>query len=383
MVVLAGMLLFYLLFPVVAIQLCKRYSFIDKLGAVVICYVAGIIVGNIGVIPSDFSKVQQPLMLVNISLALPLMFFSLDIRTWSRLAGKSLLSYSLQVVAIIIVAVAGYFIFSGIIGQETWKLAGMFIGVYTGGTVNLGAIATALQTDQTLYIAAHTSDLVVSSVYLLFLMTVGQRVFLTFLPAFKKADNAEGEESFAFNSYEGIFSRAIFKSLLKAVGLAFLIFVVGGLSFLVFGEDTAFVVAILVISSLGIVFSFIPAVRNIKMTYQAGNYFILIFSLVVSSMADMSKLVTTAPIMLVYVTFTIVVCLVLHVLSAKILKIDADTVIVTSVAGICSPPLVPMVASALKNREVVITGVVTGIIGWVVGTYLGIAVAYILRSMPL
>jgi uncharacterized membrane protein len=119
------------------------------------------------------------------------------------------------------------------------------------------------------------------------------------------------------------------------------------------------------------------------MTYQAGNYFILIFSLVVSSMADMSKLVTTAPIMLVYVTFTIVVCLVLHVLMAGIFKVDADTVIVTSVAGICSPPLVPMVASALKNREVVITGVVTGIIGWVIGTYLGIAVAYILRSIPL
>lgn len=383
MAVLAGMLLFYLLFPVVAIQLCKRYSFIDKLGAVVVCYVAGIIVGNIGVIPSDFSKVQQPLMLVNISLALPLMFFSLDIRTWSRLAGKSLLSYTLQVVAIIIVAVAGYFIFSGIIGQETWKLAGMFIGVYTGGTVNLGAIATALQTDQTLYIAAHTSDLVVSSVYLLFLMTVGQRIFLKFLPAFKKAETSGGDQSFSFDSYEGIFSRTIFPPLLGAFGLALLIFVVGGLSFLVFGEDTAFVVAILVISSLGIVFSFIPAVRNIKMTYQAGNYFILIFSLVVSSMADMSKLVTTAPIMLVYVSFTVFVCLLLHVVLARLFAVDADTVIITSVAGICSPPLVPMVASALKNREVVITGVVTGIIGWVIGTYLGIAVAYLLRSIPL
>ncbi len=383
MIVLIGMLLFYLLFPVVAIQLCKRSSFIDKLGAVVVCYIAGIIVGNIGVIPSDFSKVQQPLMLVNISLALPLMFFSLDIRRWTRLAGKSLLSYALQVVAIIIVAVAGYFVFAGIIGQETWKIAGMFIGVYTGGTVNLGAIATALQTDQTLYIAAHTADLVVSSVYLLFLMTIGQRIFLKFLPAFKKAENASGDDSFSFDSYQGIFSRQVFPALLGAFGLALLIFIIGGSSFLVFNEDTAFVVAILVICTLGIVFSFIPAVRNIKMTYQAGNYFILIFSLVVSSMADMSKLVTTAPIMLVYVTFTIFVCLLLHVLLARIFKIDTDTVIITSVAGICSPPLVPMVASALKNREVVITGVVTGIIGWVIGTYLGIAVAYILRGVTL
>ncbi len=378
-----GMLLFYLLFPVVAIQLCRRFSSIDKLGAVVVCYIAGIIVGNIGVIPADFGKVQQPLMLVNISLALPLMFFSLDVRRWTRLAGKSLLSYMLQVIAIIIVTVAGYFIFSGIIGPETWKVAGMFIGVYTGGTVNLGAIATALQTDQTLYIAAHTSDILVSSVYLLFLMTIGQRIFLKFLPAFKKADNAGEDVSFSFNSYEGIFSRTVFPPLLGAFGIALAIFIAGGASFLLLNEDTAFVVAILIICTLGIVFSFIPAVRNIKMTYQAGNYFILIFSLVVSSMADMSKLVTTAPVMLGYVTFTILVCLLLHVSFAGIFKIDADTVIITSVAGICSPPLVPMVASALKNREVVITGVVTGIIGWVIGTYLGIAVAYILRGVML
>jgi len=70
----------------------------------------------------------------------------------------------------------------------------------------------------------------------------------------------------------------------------------------------------------------------------------------------------------------------LHAALARIFKIDADTVIITSVAGICSPPLVPMVAASLKNREIVLSGVMTGIIGWVVGTYLGIAIAYILRG---
>jgi len=37
------------------------------------------------------------------------------------------------------------------------------------------------------------------------------------------------------------------------------------------------------------------------------------------------------------------------------------------------------VASVLKNKEVIVSGVITGIIGWVVGTYLGIAVAYTLH----
>jgi uncharacterized membrane protein len=376
-----AVILFYLVFPVVAIYLAGKNSFCNKLGAVVICYIAGIIIGNIGLLPANLAAVQNPLMLVTISLALPLMFFSIDIRRWSRLAGKSLLSFGLQTLAILIVATLGFFIFRGLVGEEAWKLAGMFVGVYTGGTVNLGAIATALRTDQTLYLAAHTSDVVISTIYLLFLMTIGQRVLLNFLPVFKPAASAAMEEDPDFDSYTGIFEKKTLVPLTGALGLSVAIFIAGGLSFLILNEDVAFVVAILAVSTLGIAFSFVPAIRNIKMTYQLGNYFILIFCLVVSSMADFNRLVSTAPIMLVYVTFTIFVCLLLHVLLAKIFKIDADTVIITSVAGICSPPLVPMVASALKNKEVMVSGVITGIIGWVEGTYLGITLAYILHGL--
>lgn len=375
-----ALILFYFLFPVAAIYLAARYSFLNKLGAVVICYIAGLIAGNAGLLPAGLGALQNPLMLVTICLALPLMFFSINVRRWRRLAGKSLLSFGLQILSIVLVAIAGFFLFRPGVGAETWKIAGMFVGVYTGGTVNLGAIATALKMDQTLYLAAHTADVLVSSIYLLFLMTVGQRLFGLFLPAFAADPEAPAQETQDFDSYADIFARSTVVGLLKALGLAVLIFLAGGLAFLFFSEGVAFVVAILAISTLGILFSFVPAVRGIRMTYQLGNYFILVFCLVVSSMADFNRLVATAPVMLLYVTFTIFACLILHAALARVFRIDTDTVIITSVAGICSPPLVPMVAAALKNREVVISGVITGIIGWVVGTYLGITIAYILRA---
>ncbi|MBP7343047.1 MAG: DUF819 family protein [Syntrophaceae bacterium] len=374
-----ALVLFYLFFPAAAVYLAGRYSVFNKLGAVVICYIAGLIVGNLGMIPAGLATLQNLLMLITIGLALPLMFFSIDVRRWSRLAGKSLLSFGVQILSILIVAAAGFFIFRAAVGGESWKMAGMFVGVYTGGTVNLGAIATALRADQTLYLAAHTSDVLVSSLYLLFLMTVGRKALELFLPSFTAAGTSPAAKEQDFNSYAGIFAGQTMVGLAKVLGLAVLIFAAGGLAFLAFSEDAAFVVAILAISTLGILFSFIPAVRNIRMTYQLGNYFILIFCLVVSSMADFNRLVATAPVMLAYVAFTVVACLLLHVALARIFRIDADTVIITSVAGICSPPLVPLVASALHNRELVLSGVITGIIGWVVGTYLGIAMAYILR----
>lgn len=378
------MILFFILFPAFAIYLCKKSPLIDRLGAVVVCYIAGIALGNTGMFPENFAGIQDAFMTVTVPIALPLMFFSLDMKRWSRLAGKSLLSFGLQTVSVIIVSVGGYFIFRDAIGAESWKLAGMFIGVYTGGTVNLAAIGTALQVDPALYVASHASDVVVSSVYLLFLITVGQRVMLKILPAFSAAGNVSEDVSMdGMNSYDGIFGRKVFLPLLGALALAVLIFAFGGALTLVVPKEAGMVVAILSITTLGIAASFIPRIRAIKMTYQLGQYFILIFCLVVGSMADMSKLIGSALAILGYVAFTVVCCLVLHVVLCRIFGIDTDTMIITSTAGINSPPLVPVVAAALKNRELVVSGVITGIIGWVIGSYLGISFAYLLQGSGL
>jgi len=371
---------FFVLFPVLVIYLCQRFPVLNKLGAVVICYAIGIIIGNIGVLPENIFGVQDTLMTLVIPLAIPLIFFSIDIKKWSRLAGKSLLSFTFVVVSVVITVCAGYFIFRSMIGEETWKVSGMLIGVYTGGTPNLAAIGTALHIDPTVYVAAHASDVFIGAVWLLIVITVLQRILLKFLPPFQHlGDESQSQEQANFDSYAGIFRRRVILPLLGAFGIAVGIFAVGAALTLVVPQEFAMVVAILTVSTLGIAFSFIPAVRRIPMTFQLGQYFILIFCLVVSSMADLQKLLDTAPAMIGLVAFVYLVSVAVHVALSAIARIDADTVIITSVAGLYSPPFVPMVASVLKNKEVVVSGVITGIIGWVIGTYLGIAIAYTLH----
>jgi len=371
---------FFVLFPVLVIYLCQRFPVLNRLGAVVICYAVGIIIGNIGVLPENIFGVQDTLMTLVIPLAIPLIFFSIDIKKWSRLAGKSLLSFTFVVVSVVITVCAGYFIFRSLIGEETWKVSGMLIGVYTGGTPNLAAIGTALHIDPTVYVAAHASDVFIGAVWLLIVITVLQRILLKFLPPFQRlGDESQNQEQTNFDSYAGIFRRRVILPLLGAFGIAVGIFAVGAGLTMVVPQEFAMVVAILTVSTLGIAFSFIPAVRRIPMTFQLGQYLILIFCLVVSSMADIQKLLHTAPAMIGLVAFVYFVSVAVHVTLSAIARIDADTVIITSVAGLYSPPFVPMVASVLKNKEVIVSGVITGIIGWVVGTYLGIAVAYTLH----
>ena len=37
-----------------------------------------------------------------------------------------------------------------------------------------------------------------------------------------------------------------------------------------------------------------------------------------------------------------------------------------------SPPFVPVIAAALKNKEIVVSGLIIGIIGYAIGNYLGV-----------
>jgi uncharacterized membrane protein len=108
-------------------------------------------------------------------------------------------------------------------------------------------------------------------------------------------------------------------------------------------------------------------------------YIILIFCVVVSSMADIRQLVNISFDLFWYVALAMFGSHILHAFLARIFKIDADTVIISGCALICSPPFVPVVAGALKNREVILTGLIVGIAGYAVGNYLGVIIAYTLR----
>jgi uncharacterized membrane protein len=376
--------LFYALFPALVIWLGeRRLALVDRIGSVVVCYAAGILLGNVGILPRGAAAVQDVLTTAVIPLALPLMFFSLDVGSWARSSGRALLAFGLEVAAVAAVTVGGFFLFRGSIGPEAWKLAGMLNGVYTGGTINFASVGAALRASPALYVAANTADIVVSGLYLLFLVTAGKLVIGAVLPARRSSGGASAPVVVEdWSSYKGFFARDGLLPLAGALGLAVAIFAAGAVFTLVIPGQWSTIVTILVITTLSIGASFIGPVRRIRKTYQLGSYFILVFCLVVGSMAEVARLASTIPAVIGYVTLAIFGSLVVHVLLCALFRIDADTMIVTSVAGICSPPFVPMVAGALKCRDLIVPGIVTGIIGWVIGTYLGIGVSTLLSALP-
>jgi len=380
------LILFYLLFPLAVIYLTNKFNFFNKIGAVLLCYFFGLVLGNIGIIPEHLSDFQQIFSGVSVLIAIPLLLFSLNIRDWFRMAGKTFFSGFILTIAVAASVVTGYFLFlNQSDGDWTWQVTGMYTGVYTGGTPNMAAIATALNVDSDFYITAHTYDMLVSMIFILLAMSVLQRIGLLFMPAYKKknimTDEQHQKQLEELESYNGFFKKGNFLPLLVAFGLSLLIFVIGFKMMQIFEGDMEFVIAILTITTLAISFSLIPKVNRIPKTFNLGMYFILIFSLVVSSMGDLNKIVDVSqyPNLLIYDFYVVFGTLILGMLLSALFRIDIDTTIINLTALIFSPPFVPVVAAKLKNKEIIIAGITVGLYGYAIGNYLGIFIAYSLK----
>lgn len=417
-IMLITLLLFYVLLPMGILYACRRWSFLDKLGPVIIAYIIGIILGNAGILPSmgnylheqmvnrpdlglpevkemletgtvtesevlafRIYKMKDILISISILLAIPLMLFSTNIRQWKEMAGKAVVSLFLGLFSIIAVVTAGYFIFRGSGLQELWKISGLLVGVYTGGTPNLAALKLILEVDSDTYILVHTYDLLVGIAYLSFVLSLGPVWFRRILPPFpSKLIPVAVTPTDKTTSFFSVFEKNSLLPLLKAVGISVLIVALGvGLGELV-PKNIQMAVIVLGITSLGILASFIRSINKIENTFETGMYLILIFSMVVASMADIRNLTSISFALLGYIALAVFGSLLIHLLLSKLFKIDADTALITSVALVCSPPFVPLAAASMKNRQILISGISIGIIGYAVGNYLGFLLANVLQQ---
>ncbi len=416
------LIIFYLTFPLIIIYLCKRWSVLKKLGSIVLAYGFGLLLGSVGMLPkggegykmalqgraslpkqevelllaskaitvedqfvNTIASTQDMLVSVVVPLAFPLLLFSLNIRRWLKFAKEGFISMILALISVVAIVAAGYFIFKNVV-PDCWKVAGMLVGVYTGGTPNLVALKVALGVDPNLFIMTSTYDMIVGAATIIFFITIGPRFFRAVLPPFKYIgnggdnDNSETEAA-SFEDYTGIIKKGVLLPLVKAFGIAILIFIASvGLSFL-FSKESQMVVVILSITTLGILASLIKWINKIQKTFQLGMYFILVFSLAVASMADLGVIFSIGFLgLFLFITWAYFGSLFLHLILSKIFKVDADNFLITTTAFVFSPPFVPVVAGALKNKDVIITGITVGIIGYVIGNYLGVGLGYFLKG---
>jgi uncharacterized membrane protein len=373
--------IFFLLAPAGVLRLCRRFPILGKVGPVLILYLLGILVGNI-FHPPGMAQIQEILTSATVPLAIPLMLLSC---TFRRSGTRSqLLALVSGLFAVAVMVIAGYLLFGKGLDDGA-KVGGMLVGVYTGGTINMASLQVMLGVPGETFVLLNSFDMAVSFLYLTFLLSIGIRLFRRWLPwedpAAENAGQAASDES-GERSFQGLFTRQGLKDagVLLAVD-AVIIGISAGLGLLA-GDKAFMTVLILSLTTLGIAASFWKPLKKRRHGYDMGMYLIYIFSIVVASMADLRNLSIGGSLgLLGYLTLVVFGSLLLSVLLARLLKIDADVMTVSSVAYICSPPFVPMVSAAMKNRGVLAGGLAVGVFGYAAGNYIGFLMARLLEIL--
>ena len=378
----------YIIFPILIIEAFKRWTIVQKIGTVVLAYAVGIIASLCGVfnfatpeVAASFSKLQSTIMNLAVPLAIPLMLFNCDFRLWTKSLPKTAWALATGIVAVIIASVSGYFIFRSNV-PEIAKVTGMMAGIYTGGTMNFNALGAALNVDRSVMAIVLAFQMVITTPYIFFLLGGGYKIFRKLLPykdvTHKGRTDEEHVETTDVENYRGMFEKKNFIGMMKGLGLSIMFLAIGaGLALLITGTLNELVV-ILTITTLSIIASFFKPVRELPKTFELGMFFILIFSVIVASMFNIHSVNGGSLYIGGFVFWIIGISVGLHLLLCRIAKVSGDLFCVCQVGLLCSPPFVPPIAGAMKNKKVLISGIVVGLVGYAIGTYLGALLAWVL-----
>jgi uncharacterized membrane protein len=351
-----------------------------------VLYAIGMLIGNLPYHPAEMATLQDLLPNIAVPLAIPMMLFGCtfsrkELRLQVKLCASGFFAAGLAIVI-------GYLFFGRHVEQGA-QIGGIMSGMYTGGMVNAAALQAIFRIDSENYILMSSYDIVISFLYLVFLLSVGIPMFRRLYGEGKKeisqSDQEEIErqmEKANENPYRKLRTREGMRQLGKTLLLTIAIVGVSAGVALLLPEGLFMVVFILLITTLGVVASFFPKVRALDVSYDVGMYLIYIFSIAIASMADFSNLQVEGGVnLLIFLTVAVFGSLVIHAIICRLLRIDADSMMVSSVSFINSPPFVPMTSAALRNKNALVTGLAAGIVGYALGNHFGVLMAKLLSLL--
>ena len=380
-------LLYLFAIPLLVMLAAKRWPVIEKISPMVILYVIGLTVGNVGIVGEGARKLCTDVSNVAVLLSIPLMLLGCDFRAWS--AKAALKAFLVGLGSILAVTLGGFFLFhgqavdAGLSHADFARVSAAMTGIYTGGIPNFAPVAKAVNLPENLFLLVSGYDLVVTSLYLLFIVFLGGRLVRWLFPA--SVPSPTPEEGADLPPVETVSAKPFWRRLANraaGIGVAAVIVAVSYALSLVIPIDNSTAVIVLLLTTFSIALSFWRPLKRVENTFDTGLYFVYVFCLAVATMVSVRDLEFSRYLFILwYIAFAVFGSLALQLLFAKLLKLDGDLTLAASISLINSPPFVPMVAAVLKNNAVILPGIAIGLLGYAVGNYLGIGIFMLLTAL--
>ena len=339
-----------------------------------LCYAAGILLANLRLLmlpPGLLEQLAGGSMLIG----LPLLLLAVRPADVLRHARPMLLSFSLCCLAGLVATVCATLLLADTV-PDSWKVAGMLTGLYTGGTPNVQAIGLALSAPADYLVLIQAADVLLGGAYLLALITFLPSAFARIYPPTPRQTGGG-----AAGAGQVVQTVSLSRTATQLLVATLVTVTAAGLAYLVTGKATSPTFLVLAVTSLGLILTLTRVPRLLGNTYPLGEYFILVFCVAIGLLADFRTLVDHGLELLYFSAVALGLTTLLHLLLAKVARVDRDTVILGYVAAVYGPVFVVQVATALGNRQLLATALGVSLLGFGIGNYLGIGVAWLLHAL--
>ena len=354
----------------------QRFKPLKLIGPALLIIITGIILVNLNIVTGS-CELYGVIQTYCIPLSTSLYLLNVDFKKIVKMSKQPLMSIGSAVFSVCLVTIVFGSIFAGQI-DEGWKVAGMFVGTYTGGSSNLTAIATGLNASGSTIAAANAADYVVGMPTMVLMFAApalmkNSKKFQKFWPYSFTQEELEGDGS--HQELMGTEEWSI-KDIAILMAISTTVVAVSTKLSTFMSADFASAGRILLISTLSILVAQIPAVRRVKGAMNLGLFFGMMFLAVVGISVNIKGFLGSAFTITLFCFCVIAGSLILHLAVTRLLKIRYEYVLLGIVGAIADGTTSALVASGAKWKSLISVGLLMGIIGGVCGNYVGIAVAY-------
>ena len=255
----------------------------------------------------------------------------------------------------------------------------MLTGLYIGGTPNLQAIGYALKSNPNLIVQLTAADALIGGSYLIILTSIIPFFVSKILPPYETSKSID-PELYAENNYNVDFRQENKDLILLLIfTISWLALLLGLLYWVNLIFNTALVLFFITGISIGSSFFNFILKRNMT-SFKFGEYLLLVFALSLSFQGKWSEILNGSNTLIIITSLSMYGSIALHLLLSKMIGVDRDTFLISSTAAIYGPPFVTQIATLLKNRTLLMPGVLAGLGGYAIGNYIGLTVYYLLNN---
>ncbi|MCR8746805.1 DUF819 domain-containing protein [Romboutsia lituseburensis] len=360
----------------------QRYKMFKSLGPALTVIVIGIVLSNLKIVPVNHD-VYGIISGYCVPLSICICLLSLDLKEMRKLSKEPIIALFSAVFSVCLMAFLFGLVFATKI-DEGWKVAGMFVGTYTGGSSNLTAIAVGLDAARETIAAANAADYVIGIPTLIFMFASPailkhSKFFNKIWPYHHTEEEllGDGDHTELMAAKEWSIQDIAW---MLAIGFT-IVAIATKLAGVLFGEGFRSAGRIILITTMSIIVAQLPQIKKLRGNFDLGLYVALLFLTTIGFAVDLKQFFGSTLHITIFCFCVVIGCTILHLVITRLFKVKYEYVILSIVGAISDGPTAALVASGAQWKGLINIGLLMGVLAGACGNYAGISVAYLIKGV--